>query len=105
MVYVERSKDIYAPNIFSPNNDGVNDFFNLFGDQQNFARINYLLIYDRWGNNVYRVEDLIPNQLSTGWDGTYRGKDLNPGVFVWYAEVQLNDGTTEIHQGDVMLIK
>lgn len=104
-ISVQRSKGIYAPNVFSPNNDGVNDFFNLFGDLVKFKRINYLMIYDRWGNNVFGADDILPNQMNTGWDGRFHGKALNPGVYVWYAEVLFDDGTTELHQGDVMLIR
>ncbi|MBL7803894.1 MAG: gliding motility-associated C-terminal domain-containing protein [Saprospiraceae bacterium] len=100
-VRVNRQKSIYAPNIFSPNGDGANDFFKIFG--KGVADIRNLAVFDRWGNQVFLVEHLDPLSQEGGWDGRYRGSELNPGVFVWQAVVEFIDGEVLVFAGDVTL--
>ena len=78
----------FIPNVFSPNDDGVNDYFSIFGSDILALK---LTIYDRWGNLLF--ESTGPDAR---WDGTFRGKPLNPGVYLWVARIngQLQDGTT-----------
>ena len=62
-------------------------------------------IFDRWGNLVFRGEDLTPNQASEGWDGTFKGKPLNQAVFVFKAILGNTKGVYFSHQGEVLLIR
>ena len=94
---------LFAPNIFSPNGDGVNDFFYLFGNENTV--INYLRIYDRWGNLVFSQEGGNLRDRSIGWDGTFNGKELQSAVFTWMAEVRYLDDFTKIETGDLTLIR
>jgi gliding motility-associated-like protein len=105
VISIRRSEEIFTPNIFSPNNDGINDFFTLFGDNQKIINVNFLRVYDRWGNHLFEAQDLVLNDEYTGWDGTYLGKNLNPGVYVWHAEVLLDTGETVSYKGDISLIR
>ena len=103
-VFVEKSQPLYVPNIFSPNGDGENDRF-FFQAGLEVVRIDELAIFDRWGNKVFVGKDLAPNDPGLGWDGTFQQKPLDPQVFVWLATVSFVDGTREVYQGDLVLVR
>ncbi|MFZ4542715.1 MAG: T9SS type B sorting domain-containing protein [Saprospiraceae bacterium] len=100
---VSKTIPIYAPTIFSPNGDKINDFFTLFANPNNIVNINYLRIYDRWGTLLFDAQDMEPGIETIGWDGNFRGEPLNPAVFIWYAEILRVDGKKEIIKGDITL--
>jgi len=102
-IIVNKARDIYAPNSFSPNRDGINEFFMLLGKPT--ASIRVLKIFDRWGNMVFERQNIAINEETKGWDGTYRGQEMSPDVFVWFAEVEFIDGKTEIFSGDLTLVR
>ncbi len=91
----------FVPNAFSPNGDGVNDAFRVFGED--ILSLD-LRVYDRWGTLLFQTND--PSQ---GWDGRYKGEALNSGVFLWKAAIEgyRRNGKkfTEILSGDVALIR
>ncbi|MCK6694272.1 MAG: gliding motility-associated C-terminal domain-containing protein [Thermoanaerobaculia bacterium] len=96
---------LWAPNAFSPNKeDGKNDRFLLFAADNTVDRINTFQVFDRWGNVVFYKKDIQPNDEKQGWDGYCRGKLVNPGVFVWYAEVLLLNGQKVLMKGDVTIV-
>ena len=98
---VNRQRFLYAPNIFSPNGDGLNDMFTLYA--KGVTDIQRLQVFDRWGAEIFMVEHLQPNDELRGWNGTFRGNSLNPAVFVWQAVVEFEDGEVEVFSGDVTL--
>jgi gliding motility-associated-like protein len=103
-VLVRKDRPIYIPNVFSPNDDGRNDvFFIQAGDI--VEEIRTLQVFDRWGESVYVADNFLPNDPTFGWDGTLRGKDMNPGVYVYYLEVVYIDGYSEVIKGDVTLVR
>ncbi len=105
-IRVDRRAEIFVPNIFSPNDDGENDFFTVYtSDIDNIKIIRKLLIFDRWGELVARIENFQPNLPELGWDGTFLGKPVNPGVFVYMVDAELIDGTTKKLTGDVTVIR
>jgi gliding motility-associated-like protein len=104
-VFVGKDLEVYVPNVFSPNGDGANDFLTVFGDEKVILSISNFTVFNRWGEEIYSVVDLAPNDVSSGWDGTQRNRPLDSQVFVWFAEVVFVDGTTKLFQGDVTLIK
>jgi len=67
--------------------------------------INTFQIYDRWGEQVFQATNFQPNQPANGWDGTFRGQALDPGVYVFYAEIQFIDGEVELFEGGVTLVR
>ncbi len=92
--------DIFIPNTFTPNGDGNNDLFLIFG---NLPALKYLdiEIFDRIGEKVFESND-----LHFAWDGTYRGKPLQPAVFVYTLQVVFVDNHTEkIYKGSLTLLK
>ncbi|NRB48512.1 MAG: gliding motility-associated C-terminal domain-containing protein [Saprospiraceae bacterium] len=103
-IRVDRTPKIFVPNAFSPNNDGKNDFFviNAAGEQVNV--INSFQILDRWGNLVFQRDNFMPNDEQYAWDGTFRGQLVNSGVYVFFAEITLQDGSLVQTQGEVAVI-
>lgn len=88
---------IYVPNVFSPNGDGRNDY--LFVRGNNFSKIRFS-VFDRWGELIFETEDPL-----IGWDGKYKGKDLNPGVFTWVASLVYDNQTPLTTTGTVSLLR
>ena len=103
-IFVEKSRAVYIPNAFSPNGDGVNDRFTIFSDNE-VEEIRSLQIFDRWGELLFSDESFVPNSMTEGWDGQFRGKALSNGVYIYLAEVQFIDGETVLYSGDVTLIR
>jgi gliding motility-associated-like protein len=93
----------YAPNVFSPNGDGINDVWTISSRLEN-TFVQDLAIFDRWGNMVFSKSEIILNTMD-GWDGTREGKTINPGVFVYTARLVLGDGQEVILQGDITLVR
>ncbi|WP_198664853.1 gliding motility-associated C-terminal domain-containing protein [Lewinella sp. IMCC34191] len=95
---------IYIPNVFSPNGDGSNDFFTVFGNNA-IDRVETLRIYDRWGGLLFESNEPFPaNEPSMGWDGILDGRRVNSGVYVYYVEVRYINGAVEGYRGDVTVV-
>ncbi|MCB0643289.1 MAG: gliding motility-associated C-terminal domain-containing protein, partial [Phaeodactylibacter sp.] len=92
------------PNAFSPNFDGVNDYF-MLQDEGDVVDVRYLRVYSRWGERVFERSGFLPNTIEDAWDGTFRGERMNPGVYTWLAEILFRDGTVEQRAGAVHLIR
>ncbi|SEQ30664.1 T9SS type B sorting domain-containing protein [Neolewinella agarilytica] len=103
-VKVIEDKPLYIPNVFSPNGDGANDGFTVFGGRA-VDQINSLRIYDRWGGLVFERNDFLPNEPSLGWDGKVDGKPVNPAVFVYYTSVRYINGSVLEFSGDVTVLR
>jgi gliding motility-associated-like protein len=95
---------VYIPTSFSPNFDGINDLFTIYGSEE-VRRVRSLSIYDRWGNHVFYREDLPINEPGAGWDGMYGGRLMDPAVFVYTAEIEFVDGTTRLYKGELKLVR
>ncbi|MDQ3142052.1 MAG: gliding motility-associated C-terminal domain-containing protein [Bacteroidota bacterium] len=95
---------VYVPNIFSPNKDNVNDGFTLFGSDD-IQEIEFLQIFDRWGNLVFSKAHFEANLPELGWDGKYKGKDLNPAVFAYVAKVNFKIGQPILIKGELQLLR
>lgn len=105
VVTVDQIRHIYFPNVFSPNGDGENDVFSIFAKPGSVNNIISLKIFDRWGEQLFVLENFQPNNPTVGWDGSYRGQPLTPGVFVWVAEVEFADGEKQTYKGDVTIVR
>ena len=92
----------FIPNVFTPNGDGRNDKFQVFAncEFQDFK----IEIYDRWGTRLFVAADWLG-----GWDGTARGQELPPGVYIYKIEYTAGDKngnpTTTTKQGSITLIR
>lgn len=87
--------DIYIPSAFSPNLDGINDQFRIYGEEGLIDEIT-LTIYDRWGGII---------AVGTEWDGQRAGTPVNAGVYVYMAKVRMNDGIERQFAGSVTVVK
>ncbi len=95
---------VYVPTAFSPNGDGVNDLFMIYSGPT-VTRIKSFLVFDRWGEMVYEFKDFDPQDPARGWNGKLDGQPMNPAVFVWVAEVEFVDGSIQVLEGDVTLVR
>jgi len=96
-------RPVYPPNVFSPDGNGRNDFFNLFGGPA-VQSVLSLKIYDRWGNLVYDGMPVV-NDINDGWDGMFQGRPVENGVYVWVANVQFVDNFVQAVSGDLTVLK
>ncbi|MFT4568552.1 MAG: gliding motility-associated-like protein, partial [Saprospiraceae bacterium] len=101
-VTVDENRYFYAANAFSPNNDGVNDYFLLQSAIDGF--INSIFIYNRWGNEVYSDYEVPINIEEEGWDGRRGTEVIESGVYIWMAETQYIDGFTITKSGTISII-
>ena len=90
-------EDSYVPNSFTPNSDNVNDVLYVRG---NNIKEMVFRIYDRWGEMVFETQD-----QTVGWDGTFKEKECDPAVFVYYLEVTCKAGETYFEKGNITLIR
>ncbi len=103
-VFVRKERTLFVPTAFSPNDDGINDLFSVYPGRY-VERVSSFRVFNRWGEQVYELFGLRPGDPPVGWDGRYRGAQLNPGIFVWMAEVVFLDGSTEVYEGEVNLVR
>lgn len=103
-VDIESCREVYIPNAFSPNDDGRNDRFYLY-DGGDVQLVKTFSIYDRWGNQLFLRNNISPNDPREGWDGTFRGKPMPPGAYVFFTELLFRDGHEEVRSGDVTLLR
>ncbi len=89
--------DIFVPNTFSPNGDGTND--TLFVRGQHIDRMEFM-VFDRWGERVFFSTD-----KKVGWSGVFRGKPVDPAVFVYHLTVWCADGQRYFTKGNVTVIR
>ncbi|MDX1477903.1 MAG: gliding motility-associated C-terminal domain-containing protein [Saprospiraceae bacterium] len=95
---------VYVPNVFSPNGDGVNDMFFVQANDE-VGEVVSLRVYDRWGELMFARKSIPVNIPETGWDGTFAGEAVPPGVYVYRVEVQTVTGETIVLTGDVTVMK
>lgn len=104
-IFVDFKQRFYIPNIFSPNADGVNDNFTIFGNEKQILEISNFQVFSRWGDLLFEAKNIAPNDLSKGWDGTTRGEKLDVGVYMYKATVVFANGNTREVFGDVTLVR
>ncbi|MFT4536272.1 MAG: gliding motility-associated-like protein [Saprospiraceae bacterium] len=105
MVRIDRSSvNIYTPNIFSPDENGVNDFFR-FQSGNALVSVEQFVVFDRWGNLVYNNENIVDFENLKGWDGLYDGKEAEQGVYGWMIKAKFIDNTESVYRGDLTLVR
>jgi gliding motility-associated-like protein len=102
-VFVPRK--VFIPNVFSPNQDQINDIFFLQGDEEFVEEIEYMIIADPWGDVVFEKTNFSLNDPNEGWDGTMGGEPMNPGVFTYLTRIRFIDGEIIPYSGTVTLIR
>ena len=92
------------PNVFTPDNDGLNDIFYVIAGKDVTA-VKQFQIFNRWGEKVFEKSNVRPNEYSSGWDGNYKGKKAPMATYVYYITITLQNGTTEVNKGNITLIR
>lgn len=104
IIQVRRTYPIFAPNAFSPNDDGNNDIFYISSGSE-ITRIQSLRIMDRWGNLVFQDQDFLPNDPAHGWTGSFNNRPQNAAVYVFVAELETASGEVVVEKGEVVLVR
>ena len=110
-VQVLANYEVFIPNAFSPDFDGVNDGFTLFTKNPETV-IERMEIFDRWGGLVFEESNISVNQPGLGWQGNFieardlqRSNKLNTEVFVYNLNVLFVDGTRRTYTGNIHLLR
>jgi len=92
--------DVWMPNAFTPNGDGLNDYFHAITDNPNIVSLQ-LSVYNRYGQKVYEgVQD------PKGWNGTVGGVPADAGTYFWYMRYKvLGSDVTYNKKGDVIVVR
>lgn len=97
-------KEIYWPNVIDANDPGNNVFYPSKSDDYSVELLS-MEVYDRWGNRLFVRENVIWGQADQGWDGTFNGKELNPGVYVFVLNLREVDGSTRSIVGNLTIVR
>ncbi|MBS1509873.1 MAG: PKD domain-containing protein [Bacteroidetes bacterium] len=95
--------NVFIPNTFSPNGDGVNDIFYPRGT--GLFSIKTFRVFNRWGEVVYEKNGFYANDAASGWNGTFKGLKQNPDVYVYTIEILCDNSTVLTMKGNVALIQ
>ncbi len=98
-----KNTNVFIPNTFSPNGDGMNDLFYARGT--GLFNIKSFRIFNRWGQLIFERYNVTPNTASSGWDGTYNGNAMQSDVYVYMMEVVCENGSIIPVKGNVTLLR
>lgn len=105
VVEVDFNRNVYIPNVFTPNGDGPNDEFRIF-TCNGVSKIKTVGLFDRWGNQVFSAKDLAPECAGVRlWDGRFNSKIANAGVYVYVITIEFIDLSVLTYRGDVTLLR
>lgn len=97
------NSQVFLPNTFTPDGNGVNDIFYPRG--KGIANIDHFRIYNRWGELVFERSNIAVDDKNNGWDGKKAGRELSPDVYVYTVEATCDTGEPIKWQGNVMLLR
>jgi len=104
LIDVDKKRNVYIPNVIAPNSV-QNSQFQVFTGL-GVRRMNFMRIYDRWGELVYELGESSTSIGGIGsWDGTLNGKPLPSGVYVYIVEMEFIDEAKLLYRGDVTVIR
>jgi gliding motility-associated-like protein len=91
--------EIFIPNVFTPDGNGQNDSWQIFGNMNAVKQLQ-VMVFNRWGEKVFEGND-----INFEWDGTYRGEKVPPGVYVYTAKfVWLNNHSDNRYTGSITVL-
>ena len=102
-VRVAAAREVYFPNAFSPDGNGVNDAF--FPQGKEGSSLEWFRIFDRWGNLLLEIRNGQLNDPKSGWDGRTGSKPAQEGVYLYDAAVRFADGVRKQYTGEVGVLR
>jgi gliding motility-associated-like protein len=95
---------IFIPNSFTPNNDGLNDVFKILGNGASLVKL--FVIYDRWGNKIFERKNMSADDPAAGWNGYYKGFLAPQGTYTYFVQLTCDaTGETFERKGTVLLLQ
>lgn len=95
---------IFIPNSFTPNNDGLNDTFKILGNGASLLKL--FVIYDRWGNKIFERKNISADNPAAGWNGFYNGLLAPQGMYTYFVQLTCDaTGETFERKGTVLLLQ
>jgi gliding motility-associated-like protein len=95
--------EVFIPNTFTPNGDGVNDIF--YVSAKGISIITRMSVYNRWGQTVFQANNIPADMAGYGWDGTYKGLVVEPDVFDYVIDVTCELGQTYEYTGTISIVR
>lgn len=92
----------YIPTAFTPNGDGLNDYFYVLGGG---GTVKQIQLYSRWGQLIFERKNVQVNDRSAGWDGTIHGKPAPTASYIYTAVIECANGTVYEYKGSVLLMR
>jgi gliding motility-associated-like protein len=98
------SGEVYIPSGFTPNQDGLNDVLYVMANG-NIKILKDFYVYSRYGEKIFEVHNVAPNDPLYGWKGFIKGKPAPSGAYVYQVLAEFTDGKTKYYKGAVTLIR
>ncbi len=95
---------VFAPNVFTPNEDGINDYFTISGGED-LVKIKDFRIFDKWGGQVFEDPEVLINQQGVGWNGRIGNEEARTGVYLFNASLLMDEGQERVCSGSVTLLR
>lgn len=102
-VFVIANREVRIPNVFSPNDDGYNDYFTAYNVKAG-VQIDELMIFDRWGELIFDKKNIPLGDHYKGWNGRFKGQKVNSGVYVYLIKVRFLDDEVINFAGDITVL-
>lgn len=96
---------IYIANAFSPNGDGINDRFAIYGAAGIDGQVVTYQIFNRWGNQVYQASGFALGDMDRWWDGNFQGRPVAAGMYIFHLVIELSGGEQIVEQGEVNVVR
>lgn len=101
-VLCSKDEQVFIPNAFSPDGDGINDVFMVHGKG---IQVDYFKVFNRWGQLVFDGgSNYLPNLAQYGWNGKVQGKAATQDVYVYMVQLKCTAGGTFVYKGNVSLM-
>jgi gliding motility-associated-like protein len=97
LLHIKGSNNIFIPNAFTPNQNGLNEEFRVLYNNSKGA---VLSIYNRWGQLIF-----TSNNVNKGWDGTFDGNPCQEDVYYYIVDYTNNDDIVKQLKGNITLIR
>ena len=92
--------EVFLPNAITPNNDGINDSFSVYGSSE-LILIKSLILFNRWGGKVYEGHDIAPNETVPVWSNN----PATDGLYTYIVQLLMDDGKLHQLSGSLMVIR